>query len=255
MYLKSLVPAYIVSSLLLTLLTPLIANGQTNDVETQAVTGVAQKSCAGIGNPLSKADLMNRVDPRRINTPNALEFLFELFAIKSVGFTEPNKKGYFSLGINRQVVPDAVGPVNLLVLDENGTVVRRGRFQESVFFDAKARVKNIGLDRNNPQALGYIDVLANDSPAGKDEAPLLLRPVPRLIYLTVSDTKVTSILTERAKLSGVAVYQSVVCDNPDGQPRVNDLIMGRAVPLNPTVYIGRPTPNPNDVIKPKPGAL
>lgn len=153
------------------------------------------------------------------------------------------------------MVPDAVEPLKLLIERDDGSVVRQETFEESVFFDAKARVKKIGLNRNNPQIEGYIDVLANDSPAGKDEAPIPSRPLPRLILLTTSDTKVTAGITELAKRtgSGVAVYQSVVCDYPRGKPGKSDLVMGRAIQLNPTVYTGRP--EPVRVIRRRPGTL
>lgn len=81
----------------MTLLTPLTIKGQTNEVKTytvtNAVTNIPQTSCKDIGNPLSKAEITQRVDPRRISQPNELEGLFKTFARKSVGFNETNQLG------------------------------------------------------------------------------------------------------------------------------------------------------------------
>lgn len=186
MRIKSLITASTISTLLLTLLTPLIANGQFADnPEVDAVTGVAMQSCAGIGKPLSKAEIRNRSSSSELITT-----VFENFALRSVG-VPPNKNptrrfSVYELGLS--VEPDGVEPLKVFAVKRNGTVVRNQDFEDSIFYDAKARTSKITI--SDQQTQGYIFYLGRVSPAGTDKAPLYIRATPRLVYLTVSDTKI-----------------------------------------------------------------
>jgi len=239
MRIKSLITASTISTLLLTLLTPFIANGQfVDNPETDAVTGVAMQSCAGIGKPLSKAEISNRS-----SSSEPITTVFENFALRSVG-VPPNKNptrrfSVYELGLS--VEPDGIEPLKLLAIKPDGTVVRNQDFADSIFYDAKARTSKIAI--SDLQTQGYIFYLGRVSPAGTDKAPLKVRPTPRLVYLTVSDTKIGPTVSAAGLRERVAIYQSVVCDNPTGIANQTDTIMGKPILLNPAVYTGRPQPS------------
>ena len=146
------------------------------------------------------------------------------------------------------MIPDAQTSVTLIVVDNRGRTTIR-TFPRSVFFDAKFRETRIQFATDSGQALGYLDHLGNISSAGVSARRVTNpreRPTPGLVYLTPSDAVVGTSITSASRTStyGVAVFQHVVCDRVGrgGRIGVDDLVMGRGVILNPTVFSGRFTP-------------
>jgi len=97
---------------------------------------------------------------------------------------------------------------------------------DSVFIDVKAWNGRVSLSREDYQALGFIDALAN-SPAARQGVP------PMLIYVTTSNTIIGRSVLREATRRGVLLYQAYVFEDPAataaGQPNLN---IGMPIPLN-----------------------
>ncbi|MCY6494609.1 PEP-CTERM sorting domain-containing protein [Leptolyngbya sp. GGD] len=127
-------------------------------------------------------------------------------------------------------------------------------FPESAFFDAKASDGELKLT-GDYQLLGFVDALRL-SPAGLQHFVNPVAPIPRLYLATTAGAKVQQRLVDFAsgmsvRMSAardlnfqfggppVGVFQTIVCDRLSegrGTLGVDDLIMGRGVPLNPEIY-------------------
>lgn len=91
------------------------------------------------------------------------------------------------------------------------------------------------------QIIGHIDV-ASKSSAGS--APMTLgttRPTPRLTFHTPADARIASSVIDAANRSRVAIWQQIACDVP-ATPSSTDMIMGKPVLLNRSVYNGSAPP-------------
>lgn len=194
------------SSLLLTVINPLSATGQT----TSSPTSIAQQSCEGIGNPLSKANLDARAQNLDIgdrNNSQVLENAFERFSVPSMSVlalqggaiveirAQPNTKPYPSGartvqtgGAYKSVEPDGVAPLLVAIRTQKPKGITLVNYKESIFYDAKAVVGRISLSVENYQALGFVDALTQSDAGKLYNTPKAIRPTPRLIYLTTSDT-------------------------------------------------------------------
>ncbi len=96
--------------------------------------------------------------------------------------------------------------------------------------------------KDDYQPLGYIDYLTEYSEAGDAARSIIephLRPTPTLIYLTVADTIIGNTVIADATKEKVALFQHVLCNNTKGKIGVDDLIMGKGIPLNLSVFTGR----------------
>ncbi len=165
---------------------------------------------------------------------------------------QPNTKPYPSGartvqtgGAYKSVEPDGVAPLLVAIRTQKPKGITLVNYKESIFYDAKAVVGRISLSVENYQALGFVDALTQSDAGKLYNTPKVIRPTPRLIYLTTSDTIIGNSTIEKATREGVALFQHVVCDNiPNGGTLgTNDIVMGKGIPLNFGIYKGKPTPS------------
>ena len=165
-----------------------------------------------------------------------------------------NARKAYSLGKSVGVQPDGVAPLTVIVVDNGATDIYY--YAESIYYDAKAKQGRLPLSDQDYQALGFIDALQNELDAGKAyELPLNIRPTPRLIYLTTSDTIIGTNVTGEAIREGVAIFQHSACIIPAKGKGTNYLQIGRGILLTPTVYTGRPQLPQNPLTSGIPGHL
>lgn len=228
---------------------------------------------------MTKAALVQRASQLNIpNTGNRVEAAFENFAFESISSTAPaiqrnnNRRFKYdsklrenatkdkprSRGRDTRVEPDAVNTLTVVpVAFINGIPVPKPEeavhYPESSFYDAKATKSRIRLKDGNYQILGFLDALDN-SLAGKawrlpQSIPPEEVPVPRMQFLTVADTYIAEDVKKFANEHKIALFQYVVCDNlPNGgQLGTDDLIMGKGILINPSVYKKPDRPIPIDI--------
>jgi hypothetical protein len=231
---------------------------QCMNLQTQAQRRpltIPERSCLNLGIPINKSRITSRASATNRRTLNDNKGSFERAAIRSVRVTL-NRSQDFPSEQRRsryrvaRVEPDGITSAMLTVIDRRGITGVRV-YINSVFFDAKFRMTRIGFTTDDGQALGYLDYLGNSSSAGRAARRItnpLLRPTPGLVYLTPSDAVIGTSITgdNRTATYGVAVFQHVACDRTGqgGRIGVDDLVMGRGIILNPTVFNNRfPPPN------------
>ena len=167
---------------------------------------------------------------------------FEQFSLRSLNIT-PNTtpKRTTVRSRSRNVVPDGLAdlPQTLRGL-RTGRVINRN-FRDSIFYEAKTteRIRlSTGGDR---QVAGFLDALNRSSAARftrrNPTAPL--NPVPTLVFLTPADTTIGNSTLGDARNKQIGIFQHVACDNPNGTPGVNDVVMGRGISLNPEIFTAR----------------
>jgi hypothetical protein len=233
------------------------ANGSFNPTITEPVLAppeIAKQSCAGIGTPVTKADLQAialGIDEDAIE--NQIADGFEKFALKSAymsKFNAPNPNPFKSTerrkrsmyGLSR-LEPDGIGFQVVLTIVIGQLKLPSVRFfPNTVFIDAKAyRARNtIKLSTSDWQVLGFLDYLSHSSSTAKSPLPKSDRPAPTLLFLTVADTKVTKAVldysgrTPGVPFTPVEVWQAVACKprNLQGEDKDKTLQMGNAIFLN-----------------------
>lgn len=209
---------------------------------------ITQQSCASTnGRPLTKNDIELRGASLGFNLDaNTMGAAFQNFALDSIGKIENTT--YFpsrvreiatstSPTIHRGIVPDAVGAIEVIVVNSQGQITRRDYYDLSSFHEVKFTRGTIYLSSFEHQIIGYIDV-AKNSLAGRSPITLGgLRPTPVVFLLTPSDATVAASVISTGFNDRVAVYQRIACDAPS-TPNTTDMIMGEAVLLKPEVYAG-----------------
>ncbi|MUH00352.1 hypothetical protein F7734_52025 [Scytonema sp. UIC 10036] len=234
---KTSISVTVFLSWLLTLLTSSTARAKLYDQEQVALASCAARG----GTPLSKADFGARIPVKlREAHYNAVETIFENFALRSFQLTkfkpapQAGVPPIYSPTIGRTVVPDAVDVLYHLI--QQGKKVELIRYENSVFYDAKSKQGRIGLNDTSKQIMGFIDALANSPAAKTTRNP---RPLPRLIFMTISDSFVADDTYTEANKRQVAIYQSVVCSIPIQNRNQPNTVMGAPVRVNPQVYQGK----------------
>ncbi|NDJ15793.1 hypothetical protein [Myxacorys almedinensis] len=209
---------------------------------------ITQQSCAPTnGLPLNKNHIELRGAALGFSLDsNTMGRAFQNFALDSVGKIEnttwfPSRVREIATStsstIHRGIVPDAVGAIEVIVVNSQGQITQRDYYGLSSFHEAKFTTGTIYLSSFAHQIIGYIDVAKNSS-AGR--APIALgglRPTPVVFFLTPSNATIAASVIITATNDRVAVYQRIACDAPS-TPSTTDMIMGSAVLLNSQVYAG-----------------
>jgi hypothetical protein len=221
---------------------------------------VAQLSCAPTGgSPLTKTNIEARAIARGISTdPNTMGRAFENFVLDSIGDVKNTNPTIRFYSAARQaatknyrdprrrhsfVVPDALGPIIVRNRDQYGRIISVSPYTMSAFEEMKFKRGVIYMSSFEHQITGMVSVLGTTSAAALAVVTLPRnRPTPRLTFHTPSDLSISQSIIDGANRVRVGIWQQVACDNPGGQRGVNDMQMGQAVLLNPTVYLGSAPP-------------
>ncbi|MCY7272481.1 MAG: hypothetical protein LH702_01715 [Phormidesmis sp. CAN_BIN44] len=207
---------------------------------------ITARSCAGLGNSLTKNDIELR--GARLGfalDANTMGRAFQNFATDSLRLIENTEPFYSpvreavtlnsSQGVQRNVVPDAVTSVLIVEFNSQGAITYSAPYNKSYFNEMKFSRGDIYLSSFEHQIIGYVDI-ASTSPAGV--APTSLgtrRPTPAVEFVTNSDAVIALNVITKFTQERVAVYQRIACDAPS-TPSTTDMVVGARVPLNPEVY-------------------
>jgi hypothetical protein len=155
---------------------------------------------------------------------------FEAFALRSVSQPK-NEEKYFSPDTNRLVIPDAVSDITryeyeltLFGIEPSAMQI----FPSSHFWEVKAYSRDLSMSTQNRQLQALIDA-ASRSPAATVGLP------PTVALMTTADVDIKDNLIEYADQKHVALWWSRAYEYPNASP-VEDLQMGRLLPVNPWVY-------------------
>lgn len=231
------------------------ASQDPTSVESDALTvdpsTTAQKSCQGLGTPINETDfskMAKKVLPGA--SPYKIRIAFENFSLRSENLRKYKGPGFPSAersaktrGKFSRVEPEAA--TTTVVLTKILPLVPRVPipYPESAFWDAKLKRpgKKISLSEGKYQTQGYLDYLSHNSTAALAPVPKSIHPVGHLIYITPSDTGITSgVLNYTSGIPGisftpVAVYQAVACLSGNSELRI-----GRGILLNGERFTGYP---------------
>lgn len=215
-------------------------------VEPQST--ITSRSCSNLGSSLTKdaielrgarlgfaldANTMGRAFQNFVNDSLDLIENIEPFSSPVRAAVTQNS----STGVQRNIVPDAVGSVIIVEFNSQGTVTYSALYDESYFYEVKFHRGSIYLSSFEHQIIGYIDV-AIRSPAGVASSALGdRRPTPAVEFVTTSDTVIGLSVITKANEERVAIYQRIACDAPS-TPSTTDMLVGRRVLLNPEVFQG-----------------
>lgn len=207
----------IVKSLLIGMLGSQIAASYSSlAVEPQST--INARSCASLGNSLTKSDIELR--GTRLGfalDANTMGTAFENFGLDSLQYPK-NAKFYYSPvreavtlnsseGVQRNIVPEAVGPVTVAEYDSSTLAITYIQgYPESFFTEVKFHRGPIYLSSFQHQIIGYVDV-ASRSRAGVAPSGLgVRRPTAGIEIVTPSDGTIALSVITTANEERVAIY-------------------------------------------------
>lgn len=223
----------------------------TKDASAQILSqsSINQASCNSTGGrALTKNDIELRGRALGFSLDsNTMGRAFQNFALDSIGDVE-NKVYLYSRvrevvtqGLHRFVVPDGLGPIIINVRNSQGRIISTTYYSMSALEEVKFTRSVIYASSFEHQIIGHIDV-ASKSSAGSTPMTLgTTRPTPRLTLHTPADARIASSVIDAANRSRVAIWQQIACDVP-ATPSSTDMIMGKSVLLNRSVYNGSAPP-------------
>lgn len=129
----------------------------------------------------------------------------------------------FTNGYRTKVIPDMMG--YLVAQGPYGTVA----YEKSSFFEMKAVKGKIYLSSSQYQIYGLIDV-ADNSPASAD------RWTVPIYFITTGNTAIYEDVALQASQRNVAIFQSIVCEDPDALRASWWLQRSETFPINAQAY-------------------
>lgn len=160
----------------------------------------------------------------------ALGIIFQNMAVKSINAVENKKKVFTSSGAGS--VPDVLQSITYTIPPNPPK-----SYVESYFGDAKAIKEGSTITESSgsspKQVSNFLGALLVSEAGKAATSTNIIRPA--MVFYTPGGIAIGSSLVNTATTNKTLMLQTKACTNPGGTPGVSDMLLGKAVLLNPNV--------------------